>query len=156
LPEELTVERITISIDDDLAERFDALIAQRGYSNRSEAIRDLVREALEKERLADDSRTTSFGAMTYVYNHHERELASRITRAQHEHHHLAVATMHVHMDVDNCLETVLLHGATADVRQFADALCASTGVHHGHLHLIPATVRLAIKTGGTGKRTRHP
>lgn len=131
------MERITISIDDELAERFDALIEQRGYASRSEAMRDLVREALEQERLADAEPSDSFGALTYVYNHHERELASRITRAQHEHHHLAVATLHVHIDHDNCLETVILHGSTGDVRAFSDALCASTGVRHGRLHLIP-------------------
>jgi CopG family nickel-responsive transcriptional regulator len=131
------MERITISMDEDLAARFDALIARRGYSNRSEAMRDLVREALDQERLTDDPGSVSFGALTYVYNHHERELASRITRAQHAHHDLAVATLHVHIDDDNCLETVILNGPASDVRAFADALCASTGVRHGRLHLIP-------------------
>ncbi len=134
------MERITISMDDELAARFDALIARRGYSNRSEAIRDLVREALEEERIEQEDQTASFGVLTYVYNHHERELASRLTRAQHEHHHLAVSTLHVHIDADNCLETVILHGPTREVRAFSDATSASTGVRHGRLHLIPGGV----------------
>jgi CopG family transcriptional regulator, nickel-responsive regulator len=73
------MERITISIDDQLALRFDALIARRGYGSRSEAVRDLVREALEQERQQHADDTDSFGVLTYVYNHHERELASRIS-----------------------------------------------------------------------------
>jgi CopG family transcriptional regulator, nickel-responsive regulator len=131
------MERITISIDDQLALRFDALIARRGYGSRSEAVRDLVREALELERQQHDDDTLSFGVLTYVYNHHERELASRITRAQHEHHHLALSTLHVHVDPDNCLESVVLRGPTRALRSFSDALCASTGVRHGHLQLLP-------------------
>ena len=122
------MERITISIDDELALRFDALIARRGYGSRSEAVRDLVREALEHERQQHDDDTDSFGVLTYVYNHHERELASRITRAQHEHHHLALSTLHVHVDHDNCLELVVLRRPrTQALRSFSDTLCASTG-----------------------------
>jgi CopG family nickel-responsive transcriptional regulator len=133
----LAMERITISIDDELALRFDALVADRGYGSRSEAMRDLVREALEQERQRHDDDTTSFGVLTYVYDHQERARASRLTHAQHEHHHLALSTLHVHVDHDNCLESVVLHGPTRELRRFADALCASTGVRHGHLHLLP-------------------
>ena len=131
------MERITISIDDELAERFDVLVARHGYGSRSEAMRDLVRDALERERLERETEGESFGVLTYVYNHHERDLASRITRSQHEHHHLARSTLHVHVDHDNCLETVILHGPTRELVAFSDALIASTGVRHGRLHLLP-------------------
>jgi CopG family transcriptional regulator, nickel-responsive regulator len=145
------MERITISIDDELALRFDALVARRGYGSRSEAVRDLVREALEQERQRHADDALSFGVLTYVYNHHERALASRLTRAQHEHHHLALSTLHVHVDHDNCLESVVLHGPTEALRSFSDALCASTGVRHGYLHLLPGD----LATGGH-RHDRNP
>jgi CopG family nickel-responsive transcriptional regulator len=131
------MERITISIDDELAERFDALVARHGYGSRSEAMRDLVRDALEHERIEQETEGESFGVLTYVYNHHERGLAGRITQTQHEHHHLARSTLHVHIDHDNCLEAVILHGPTAELVAFSNALMASTGVRYGRLHLLP-------------------
>jgi CopG family nickel-responsive transcriptional regulator len=74
--------------------------------------------------------------LSYVFNHHERALAERLTALQHEHHDLTVAAMHTHLDHENCLESVILKGPTAKVRQFADALTAQAGVRHGHLHVI--------------------
>lgn len=134
------MERITISMDDDLARQFDTLIAERGYKNRSEAMRDLVREALEQAHLRRDAAAQCVGALTYVYNHHERELSRRLTSAQHDHHHLTLATLHVHLDHDNCLETAILQGPGGEVRAFAEALTASTGVRHGHLHMVPVAI----------------
>lgn len=132
------MQRFTISLDDDLASAFDAWIASRAYANRSEAVRDLLRAELQSADLRDGRATFCVASLSYVYNHHERELAERLTGLQHDHHDLAVSTMHVHLDHQHCLETVVLRGHTARVRAFADALCAERGVHHGHLNLIGA------------------
>ncbi len=122
------MERFTISLDESLASQFDQLIAARGYRNRSEAVRDLIRGAIEGDRQRDPPSGYCVANLSYIYNHHERELAERITGLQHDHHDLTVAAMHSHLDHDNCLETVILKGATAEVRQFADALMAESGV----------------------------
>ncbi len=134
------MERFTISLDESLARQFDALIAHRGYSNRSEAVRDLIRGAIEADRRRAEPAGHCVANLSYVYNHHERELAERLTGLQHDHHDLTVAAMHTHLDHDNCLESVILKGATADVRQFADALMAERGVRHGQLNVIALEV----------------
>ncbi len=130
------MERITISIDTDLAQEFDQLIARRGYKNRSEAVRDLVRAHLESERHARDDAGHCVANLSYVYNHHERDLAERLTALQHNQHDLTVATLHAHLDHDNCIESVLLRGSTVLVRDFANALIAERGVRHGQLNLV--------------------
>ena len=135
------MERITISLDEELAREFDALIAARGYSNRSEAVRDLRRGQLETWRQARKESAHCVANLSYVYNHHERELAERVTHAQHEHHDLCVATLHAHLDHDNCMESVILRGGTAEVRAFAEALIAKPGVRHGALNLVTADFR---------------
>ncbi|MCB1954852.1 MAG: nickel-responsive transcriptional regulator NikR [Rhodocyclaceae bacterium] len=134
------MERITISLDGDLATAFDALIAERGYRNRSEAMRDLLRAELERARGGRDDGAFCIAALSYVYNHHERELAERLTGIQHRHHDLTVSTLHAHLDHDNCLECTVLRGPSAEVRRFADALVAERGVRHGSLNLISAEV----------------
>ncbi len=134
------MERFTISLDDELAREFDKLIAARGYSNRSEAVRDLLRGQLEQERQARDDAPHCVANLSYVYNHHERELAERLTGMQHDHHDLTVASMHAHLDHDNCIESVILKGPSASVRAFADALIAERGVRHGRLNLISGDV----------------
>ena len=130
------MERFTISLDEALAQQFDALIAVRGYSSRSEAVRDLIRGAIEGDRQRDPPSGHCVGNLSYVFNHHQRELAERLTGLQHEHHDLTVAAMHSHLDHENCLESVILKGPTAAVRQFADALMAQSGVRHGQLNVI--------------------
>lgn len=130
------MERFTISLDDELARQFDELIAQRGYGNRSEAVRDLLRGQLERERVARDDAPYCVANLSYVFNHHERELSERLTDMQHHHHDLTVASMHAHLDHDNCIESVILKGATASVRAFADAVMAERGVRHGLLNLV--------------------
>lgn len=131
------MRRITISVDDALADQFDQLILQRGYENRSEAFRDLVRGKLEQERKVTNEARFCVASVNYIYNHHERELASRLTAAQHEHHDLCVSTMHVHLDHDNCLETVILRGTYRRVSDFANSLVAQSGVRHGNIHIVP-------------------
>ena len=102
------MRRLTISVDDDLADTFDKLVQDKGYENRSEAFRDLVRQALGRASLQDESAKYCVGALSYIYNHHERQLASRLTSMQHDHHDLAVSTLHAHLDHENCIEAVIL------------------------------------------------
>ena len=133
----MTTERFTISLDPELALEFDRLIRSRGYANRSEAIRDMLRRELESTRLEREEAPHCVASLSYVYNHHERQLAERLTEHQHHAHDLVVSTMHVHLDHDHCLEAVILRGPTAEVRRFADAMSAERGVRHGLLNMIP-------------------
>lgn len=133
-------ERFTVSLDEDLAHQFDHWVAGRGYGTRSEAVRDLIRAALENDRLSKDAGGSCVATLSYVYNHHQLGLASRLAHHHHEHHDLTLATLHVHLDHENCLEAVLLKGAVTQVRHFADATIAERGVRHGKLHMIPVTL----------------
>lgn len=142
------MRRITISVEESLAKEFDALIKKRGYQNRSEAVRDLVREGLERERVQADPKGNCIASVTYIYNHHERELAQRMAVHQHEHHDLCLSTMHVHMDHDNCMETVMLKGPSTQVREFANALIAERGVRHGNVHLVPVEMQMTVHKKG--------
>jgi CopG family nickel-responsive transcriptional regulator len=130
------MERFTISLDETLAREFDRLIERRGYASRSEAVRDLLRGVLEEQRLAGGQPGHCVASLSYVYNHHERELAERLTHLQHEQHDLTAATMHVHLDHEHCLETVVLRGATGAVRAFAQQIMAERGVRHGQVNLV--------------------
>lgn len=146
------MERITISLAESLAREFDALIERRGYKNRSEAVRDLLREHLEAARQTATEQGYCVANLSYVYNHHARDLAERLTSLQHGHHDLTVATMHAHLDHDNCLESVILKGPTAAVRAFADALAAERGVRHGQLNIV--SVEMANSAHNHGYRPR--
>ena len=134
------MQRITISLDEALVAQFEQYLARRHYRNRSEAVRDLIREKLEAERVESDRAAHCVGTLTYVFNHNERELARRLTHEHHHHHDVAVSTLHVHLDHDNCLEAVVVNGPTAQVRAFADAVVTQPGVRHGRLNLIPVDV----------------
>jgi len=134
------MERFTISLDAELAFEFDRLIKLRGYSSRSEAVRDMLRSQLESLRSSRDRARHCVANLSYVYNHHERELAERLTQLQHDHHNLSVSTMHAHLDHEHCIESLILRGPAAEVRNFADALTAQTGVRHGHLNLVPVEI----------------
>jgi CopG family nickel-responsive transcriptional regulator len=134
------LSRIGVAIDSDLLAKFDALIARRGYTNRSEAFRDLIREELiEKAWEAPDSKVV--GTVTIVYDHHVRLLNEKLTDLQHEFYHHILSTLHVHLDHDNCLEVLVVRGRAADVRKIADTLISTKGVKHG---------RLTITTSGAG------
>ncbi len=136
------MQRVTITVDEDLASQFDHFMERKGYENRSEAIRDLLREKLEQDRIEEESATHCVASLTYVYNHEERELARRLTKAQHDHHDLALSTLHVHLDHENCMETVLLRGGINEVRAFANTVTSQRGVRHGNLHVVPADVKV--------------
>jgi CopG family nickel-responsive transcriptional regulator len=144
------MQRFTISLDDQLADQFDHWIAQRGYGNRSEAVRDLFRAELERSTQQAGKATHCVACLSYVFNHHERDLAERLNSLQHAHHDLTVSTMHAHLDHDYCLETVILKGDIVTVREFADALCAERGVHHGHINLISVELETDHHHAGPG------
>jgi len=137
------MERITISLEDDLARKFDELIRSKGYVNRSEAMRDILRDYVSEQTSTANS--DCIATLGYVYNHHALDLAERLTSAQHEHHDLTLSTLHVHLDHDNCLEVTVLRGRTQQVKAFADAVIAQKGVHHGKLHLIPVETTTPYK-----------
>ena len=122
--------RFGVSLDEELLEPFDALCAVKGYSNRSEAIRDLIRKALvaEEWQQADGQ---GAGTLTLVYDHHKNDLARRLTQMQHDEHDIIIATLHVHLDHHNCLELLILKGEAARVRALADKLISCKGVKHG-------------------------
>ena len=130
------MQRITITIDDDLLDVVDKLAARRGYASRSEAIRDLVRAAAVDE-AAEDRAAPCWATLTYVYDHHTRDLARRITGMQHHHHDLSVSTLHVHMDHHECLEVSVLKGPVGEVRDFADSVVTQRGVWFGRLQIFP-------------------
>jgi CopG family nickel-responsive transcriptional regulator len=134
------LSRIGVAIDSDLLEKFDGLIARRGYTNRSEAFRDLIRDELvEKAWESPESRVV--GTVTIVYDHHVRLLNEKLTDLQHEFYHHILSTLHVHLDHDNCLEVLVVRGRAAEVRKIADSLISTKGVKHG---------RLTITTSGAG------
>ncbi len=151
------MERFTVSLDADLAQQFAQFMTQRGYSNRSEAVRDLMRERLQQEQLQPTSDTTAYcvGSLTYVYNHHERELSSRVTQSHHDHHDLVVTMQHVHLDHDNCLETVIVKGNVSMVQAFADSVMSASGVRHGKLHIIPVETQTTSHAHGYAPYARH-
>lgn len=124
--------RFGISIDDKLLESFDQLIDQKGYMNRSEAIRDLIRGALvELKWEAGDEETV--GTVTLVYNHHVRDLSDKLTEQQHSHHDQIISALHVHLDAHNCLEVLVVRGKAREVKKIADELIGVKGVVHGKL-----------------------
>jgi len=134
------MERFTISLDADLAVEFDKLIKARGYSNRSEAVRDMLRSQLESFRHERDEARHCVANLSYVYNHHERDLAERLTHLSHEHHNLAVSAMHAHLDHEHCIESLILRGPSAEVREFANMLIAQRGVRHGQLNMVAVEI----------------
>lgn len=140
------MQRVTITIDDELAAELDRFMEKRGYANRSEAIRDLARGGLTQRAAEVPGDGKCVAALVYVYDHHARDLPKRLTQGFHEHHDIAQATLHVHLDEDSCLEVAVLRGRGSQVREFADAVIAERGVRHGHVVVVP---------GGDGPHHHH-
>jgi CopG family nickel-responsive transcriptional regulator len=126
------LSRIGIALDSDLLNRFDHSIEKSGYTNRSEAFRDLIRDRLVREQTAAPDATV-VGTVTLIFNHHAHGITEKLTEAQHEHHDLVVSTTHAHLDHDSCLEVLIVHGKAARVQHFADILIGLKGVEHGRL-----------------------
>ena len=147
------MQRVTISIDDELLDAVDRMVGARGYQNRSEAFRDLARAGMAKSEDAVSPGREGVAALVYVYDHEGREMAKRLTRSFHDHHDLSLATMHVHLDHESCMEVAVLRGAMIDINHFAEHVISERGVRHGRLVAIP--VEVANEThrhGGDGDR----
>jgi CopG family transcriptional regulator, nickel-responsive regulator len=128
------LSRIGVAIDSGLLERFDQLIATRGYTNRSEAFRDMIRDELVRT-AAEQPDSNVVGTVTLIYDHHVRMLNEKLTDMQHDHFHHILSTLHVHLDHDNCLEVLVVKGRAKQVKTIANALISTKGVKHGRLTL---------------------
>ncbi len=135
------LSRIGVAIDSDLLKKFDDLIAKRGYTNRSEAFRDLIRDELVGQAWESPERKV-VGTVTIVYDHHVRTLNERLTQLQHDYHHHVLSTLHIHLDHDHCLEVLAVRGKAAEVKKLADALIATKGVKHGRLTITTSGAEL--------------
>ena len=124
------ITRFGISLEGRLLAKFDRLIGRKGYANRSEAIRDLIRDSLVREQW-EIGDADSVGTLTLVYDHETRELEERLTELQHAHYRVIVSTLHVHLDAHHCLEVLVLRGKAALLKNIADRLIGTRGVKHG-------------------------
>jgi CopG family nickel-responsive transcriptional regulator len=134
------LSRIGVAIDSALLAKFDDLIAKRGYTNRSEAFRDLIRDELV-QKTWESPESEVVGTVTLVYDHHVRMLNEKLTDMQHDHHEQILSTLHVHLDHDNCLEVLVVKGKASSVQSIAEKLISTKGVKHG---------RLILTTSGKG------
>ena len=130
------LERIGVSLEDELLEKFDRFIGRQGYTNRSEAIRDLIREKLVQQEWSRSEKKT-MGVVSIVYDHHTLELSQKLAELQHDHYASVVASMHVHLDHDNCLEVLILRGKVSEIEALGNSLISTRGVKHGKL--VPTT-----------------
>jgi len=135
------IVRFGISMDAKLLAQFDHRIARKGYDNRSEAIRDLVRADLVTEEW-EHTTGAVVGAISLVYDHHLRQLPKRLTSFQHDHYQTILSSLHVHLDEDNCLEVLVVKGRESEIRAVAERLIATKGVKHGRLTLTTTGKRL--------------
>ena len=135
------LKRFGVSLEDDLLEQFDKLCDKQGYTNRSEAIRDLIRNALIKKEWIEGNLETT-GVVMIVYNHHQYHMAQKITNIQHEHYTNIIASLHSHLDHHNCVELILLKGKAKEIRQISDNIISTKGVKYGDF--IPATTGKSI------------
>ena len=124
------VTRFGVSLEARLLEQFDRMIQHKGYTNRSEAIRDLIREGLVREQW-ELGTSEAVGTLTLVYNHEVRELDEKLTDIQHAHYRTIVSTLHVHLDPHHCLEVLVLRGNARELKAIADRLIGTRGVKHG-------------------------
>ena len=134
--------RYGVSIERSLSERFDQLIKSKGYANRSEAIRDLIRNCLVEEEWKAGSEVT-VGVVTLLYDHRQRELSRKLTHSQHDHHDTTISSLHVHLDSFNCLEVIVVRAPANTIRKLADRLIGTKGVKHGKLVMTSGGRKLA-------------
>jgi CopG family nickel-responsive transcriptional regulator len=151
------MERVTISMSDEFAAELAAFVKSHAYENRSEAVRDLARLGIERARVDDDVTGQCVATLTYVFNHHTRELARRLTDAHHTHHDLQVATMHIHLDHENCLEVAVLRGEASIVREFSKSVIAERGVKYGQVSFVPVSIEAESHAHAGGAHAHvHP
>lgn len=127
------VTRFGVILENDLLESFDELVAARGYATRSEALRDLMRDALVQSRLEAKHDTEVLGSLTLVYDHDASELTKQMAARQHDYHNLVISVLHVHISHDDRMEVIAMRGSAGEVRSLADALLSLKGVKHGKL-----------------------
>jgi CopG family transcriptional regulator, nickel-responsive regulator len=150
-----TMQRITITIDDDLMAELDQMIVEQGYQNRSEAIRDFTRAGMQQAAQKMGKSAACVAALVYVYDHAARDLSRRLVENYHGHHDLSMATLHVHLDDDNCMEVTALKGTGAEVQHFADHIIAERGVRYGRLVMIPTESNRKARSPRKNARHRH-
>jgi CopG family nickel-responsive transcriptional regulator len=147
------MQRITITLDDDLMDDLDRMIVEHGYQNRSEAIRDFARAGMQQASQEKGKSGECVAALVYVYDHAARDLSRRLVKNYHGHHDLSLATLHVHLDDDNCMEVTALRGSGAEVQHFADQIIAERGVTYGRVVMIPTGA--GKKKQASRRRTGH-
>ncbi len=130
------MKRFTISLDDDIAEKLEELMRERGYQNRSEAFRDMLRDIFASKQLARGD-AQALAIVSYSYNHHKRQLSERINELQHERMDLVISTLHIHVTHETCAETIFIRGPMSEIESFALSIIAVPGVHYGKINLIP-------------------
>jgi CopG family nickel-responsive transcriptional regulator len=150
------MQRVTITIDDDLMTELDRIIVAHGYQNRSEAIRDLARAGIREAAESLDRQRDCVAALVYVYDHAARQLSKRLADTFHDHHELSLASMHAHLDHDSCMEVTILRGKTGKVRKFAEHVIAERGVRHGRVMLVPTDVLSKPLSGGHAASHDYP
>jgi len=127
------IVRFGVSLEKELLEKFDRLITEKSYPNRSEAIRDLIRENLVKREWTEGKEVA--GSITLVFNHHKRELMNTLTDIQHDFHHLIISSQHIHLDHDNCLEIIVVKGKPEETKELTNKLRSTKGVKYGALSI---------------------
>jgi CopG family nickel-responsive transcriptional regulator len=150
------MQRVTITIDDELMIELDRIIEARGYQNRSEAIRDLARAGIRDAAQTLDKQSECVAALVYVYDHHARQLSKRLADTFHDHHELSLASMHAHLDHDSCMEVTILRGKTEQVQHFAEHVIAERGVRHGRVVLVPTDAMIKPHVHADGSTHDHP
>ena len=126
------ITRFGVSIEPELLTKFDKITKKEGYTNRSEAIRDLIRKNLIMEK-STDPKSESIGTLTMIYDHHTGNLTNKLLELQHNHHNQILSTTHIHIDNHNCLEVLVLNGKTGELQKLADNIKALKGIKHGEL-----------------------
>jgi CopG family nickel-responsive transcriptional regulator len=148
--------RFGVSADEELMANFDRLSADKGYSNRSEALRDLMRDALVQARLEKSPDNADvLGSLTLVYDHHAREISERMGEIQHERYGLVVSVLHVHISHDDCMEVIALRGRAGAIRELANALLSLKGVKHGKLFLTLPTHEIVARKKAAQSHAHH-
>ncbi|MGA9602028.1 MAG: nickel-responsive transcriptional regulator NikR [Methylocystis sp.] len=149
------MQRVTMTIDEELMESLDRYMAASGHRNRSEAVRDLVRAGLLLQPKNDDGERACMAALVYVYDHETRQLSKRLLSDHHTHAEMSIATLHVHLDAASCLEVSLLRGQKAEVEHFAQHVIGERGVRYGQLVVVPANVDAGLEDDGAHRHDHH-
>lgn len=154
--EDIPLDRITITIEPELLAALDGFVQSKGYAGRSEALRDVLRERLQSEINQQGGEGQCLAALTYVYDHHKRQLANRLTDLHHDHHDLTIATMHVHLNHESCLEIAVLRGEVGQVRRLSESITSQSGVRFGNTNFVPVNITVqSHRHHGTDEHGHH-